>query len=276
MDTDQALPRITLVSCAGPDDRTNISELVSFSLVYPESEIGIQVSAKRSSAPEYPSHAWIRAYAAQRLEAQRRSGGMGRAALHVNGRWCRSICSGQMPQEVDDLWNIADGETFAFSRLQLNFDALEDGVSAPLLAKLLLSSDRPVILQVKAPNIALIQDLAARSVPFDALFDASGGLGIRPGEWPRALNGRFNAWAGGLGPDTAATDFPAIAAGSGLPGGVGFGVDAQRKLRTPGTGEVFEILRAGQFVEAARLWNLFYGEQVTRSRRATGARSGRR
>jgi hypothetical protein len=195
-----------LVSCAGPDDRNDPLEIVALGRGRPSLEIGVQVSATRAGTPEYPTHSWIAAYAAGRLG---QCGPCGGAALHLNGRWCRAACAGTLPAEAGALWGISAGGVHAFDRLQLNFDAAADGISAGPLAAFIGSQARRVVLQAKPANMALLAGLDRLGAAFDVLFDASGGAGQRPDAWPEALPGRFNAWAGGSGRTRRRTTSPA-------------------------------------------------------------------
>jgi len=245
-------PPVVLVSCAGPDDRNDPLEIVALGRGRPSLEIGVQVSATRAGTPEYPTHSWIAAYAAGRLG---QCGPCGGAALHLNGRWCRAACAGTLPAEAGALWGISAGGVHAFDRLQLNFDAAADGISAGPLAAFIGSQARRVVLQAKPANMALLAGLDRLGAAFDVLFDASGGAGQRPDAWPEALPGRFNAWAGGLGPDTAPDDIPRIAGMAAAGGLRHFGLDAQRRLRTA-DGSRFDPGRAAAFHQAAEAWNV--------------------
>ena len=245
---------ISTVSCAGPDDRDDPALIAALAAEWPEIEVGLQASRTREGSREYPSRKWVRAFAAACGEAPRPV----RAALHVNGRWVREMCAGGRPDEVSDLLALRAGGEPLFRRVQMNFDAVRDEVSAATLdgaLRRLVEEGFAPVLQAKPANDGLLDMLEVMDAPFDVLFDASGGHGVRPDRWPEGRSGRFNAWAGGLGPDTALEDLPALAEAAAQAGLPEFGIDAQRGLRTPGTGDRFEPDRAARFAAAARGWN---------------------
>ena len=246
-------PPVTTVSCSGADDRDDPVGIAVLAAGRPLAEIGLQLSRSREGTPDYPTRDWISRFAGE--AACSRAGGMPvRAALHVNGEWCRDICSGRIPTEIAALLAAGDREGLLFQRVQLNFDAVADGIGGEALPGAIEGMGRPVILQAKPSNAALLAALASARVPFDVLFDGSGGNGIRPPGWPVGMPGRFNAWAGGLGPLTAAVDIPAIATAATAAGLRRFGLDAQRNLRSP-CGMFFDTEGAAAFVDAAENWN---------------------
>ena len=246
-------PPVTTVSCAGADDRDDPADVAALAAGRPLVEIGLQLSSSREGTAEYPTRDWISRFAGEAACA--RAGGVAvRAALHVNGAWCRDICSGRIPTAIAALLAAGVGGGPLFQRVQLNFDAADDGIGGEALPGAIEGMGRPVILQAKAANADLLGRLAVGGVPFDVLFDSSGGNGVRPGTWPAGMPGRFNAWAGGLGPDTADRDVPAIAAVAAAAGLRRFGLDAQRNLRSP-CGMHFDTTRAAAFADAAAAWN---------------------
>ena len=242
-----------MVSCAGPDDFNDPAALVEMACAWPEMELAVQLSVSRQGTAEYPSSGWLDRFA-DALAQARSEGHAPAAAIHLNGAWCRAACSGVLPTEARHILDRRIAGRALFERLQLNFDAPKDGIQTEgglpaLLTRLALEGISP-ILQAKPCNMDLLASL--EELAFDILFDTSGGLGIRSGSWPAAIAGRFNAWAGGLGPETAAEDIPAIADVAAAGGMSAFGIDAQRRLRTDGR---FDPLRAMAFAAAARAWN---------------------
>jgi hypothetical protein len=250
-------PKVSLVSCAGADEGNCAQALARLAASWPLVELGIQMSKRRGGSSEYPSLSWIDAFAQETMRMAKTTGVLACNALHLNGEWCRLLCKGSIPREVAGFLDLEVTERPVFSRLQLNFDADGDGVhDVTSLARCIASlKSRGIstVLQAKPENMKLIAQLADSD--FDVLFDCSGGLGRRPLQWPDALAGRFNAWAGGLGPNTAAEDIASIALKASASGMTEFGIDAQRGLRTPGTASRFEPERAQAFMSAAQAWN---------------------
>lgn len=243
---------IDIVSCSGPDDLNDPSEVADLAAGVSLIEIGVQVSLRNVGTPNYPSRGWIDRFVLCMLEHA--EGGLAAsAALHVNGVWCRETCAGAMPPEVESLLEVESVYGPVFRRVQLNFDAGSDRIEASALAQVLGSlqaRDITPILQDKPSNRALLDDLDARGAPFNVLFDMSGGFGVRAKSFPQPRAGRFNAWAGGLGPLTVSEDIPAIAGVA--VGHASIGIDAQRMLRRDGR---FDVRLAAAFASGASSWN---------------------
>jgi hypothetical protein len=243
---------VSLVTCAGPDDANHPAEVAALGAEFPLVELGIQLSERRAGSSTYPSVGWIASLAAEAVKAG------ARAALHVNGSLCRELCGGKVPSSVGSLLG-----TGAFTRVQLNFSARGDDVGpSGLLAgiKALGSLGVRVVLQSNEANAALIEVL--RDAEFDVLFDESGGLGARSNSWPGAIPGRFNAWAGGISPETALDDIARAAELAAAGGMATFGIDAQGRLRTPpGMAGIFNLNLARDLARAADTWN-----ETTKSR----------
>ena len=64
----------------------------------------------------------------------------------------------------------------------------------------------------------------------DWLFDKSGGRGAAPPSWPKAREGAFCGYAGGLNPDNIGVALPAIAAC--VPEGQPYWIDMESGVRT--------------------------------------------
>lgn len=238
---------VAMASCAGPDDRNDPEFLAGMASSPPLMEIAVQASDQRRGTARYPSQAWLSRFAAA---AARRPC---RAAVHVNGRWCREMLCGRIPQDVADLLRpvAADGRP-VFARVQLNFDADRDPASRNGIMDLITRlNPRRVILQHNEANAALLDELSAAGADFDVLFDASKGLGLSPAAWPVPFDRRFSAYAGGFTPENAASRLRVIGPMQTRP----FGIDAESGLRSQDADSPFDPTRAAAFVAEALKWN---------------------
>jgi phosphoribosylanthranilate isomerase len=82
----------------------------------------------------------------------------------------------------------------AFQRVQIN--TKNPDIQASLVGNQAAKRNLRAILQCRAwfPQVASV----------DMLFDASGGRGISPADWPQAVNTTFCGYAGGLSPENVA------------------------------------------------------------------------
>lgn len=169
-------PWITTFTGAGDD--TDITEMLAISAHYPV-EWGILFSTKRQGLdPRYPSDPsrFVRP-------------GL-RIAAHLCGDHARAVMERQRTKIPLRL----------FDRVQVNHG--DPNLAA--VAELQRTIGRPCIVQVRGAFRP--EDTMA---PFQ-VFDASGGRGIAPAEWPRHP-GFLVGYAGGLGPDTVSAALEAIA-----------------------------------------------------------------
>lgn len=183
------LDRVTMT---GADDSVGAGQLAALSEKYPFVEWGILFSGTRQGQPRYPSTEWLSDL------SQHSKKGL-RLSAHLCGKWVRSlVLNGSF------IW-IQEYEIFAemFTRVQLNFHGHFMEGKKGWTENLKKHHEKQYILQYDGANDAACDELI-RSTGFSAvpLFDKSGGAGIVPGEWPKAMPKVYCGYAGGLGPET--------------------------------------------------------------------------
>lgn len=194
------------MTLTGADDSTEPLWLWKLAADYPVVEWGILYSQSRQGTGRYPSYEWL-----DQLAARIQAGPAPRFALHV----CGTAVSQLLDGEAHMLERIAP-----YARVQLNFRACAHDVPA-LLQLLAHYPSKQFITQHNLHNQWLWKELLRRP-NHQVLFDASGGRGITPHEWPLVLNHGGQdwpnaqhpvcGWAGGLGPENLATQVPRIQA----------------------------------------------------------------
>lgn len=201
------LDRVTIT---GADDSVEPADLLALSRMYPFVEWGILLSKNGMGKPRFPTADWLWKFRdmARRFPIQ--------ASMHVCGRWLREMLIGSIPS---DLGMFID----CFQRVQLNFGAEPLEYKFKLFGNALesLSDDgqREFIFQIcgpQSPGPALFLQAIGGDACFDVdcfpLFDASGGAGVLPSEWPMPIDKDiYHGYAGGLGPDNLAEQLPRIA-----------------------------------------------------------------
>ncbi len=191
---------LAFVTFTGWDRHTDLAELAKFleSQAQDTVEIAVLHSASRIDEDRYPDTAT----ALEILRTAKASGQM--AAVHLCGNIARMFLSySDALLAAGPLIQLAD-------RVQVNVgeDFWPRGTEryrpAANLSRIL---KRPVIVQSRDadgwPDVEDIGPGAGRMVPF--LFDRSGGRGVAEERLPEPPKGRLVGYAGGLGPDNAAS-----------------------------------------------------------------------
>ena len=198
--------RLSHLTFTGADDAVDPGELARLSAQAPLIEWGLLLSAEDEGRPRFPSRQWRAEFL--------RAAPLARRAAHVCGPGLLRGTTLPNPSE-------------RCQRLQLNFSV--DDLEADAVQRWVDTWQRGGdgapsvwITQHNAANAHLHErfvrpnDAPATAGPRHAvLFDASGGRGRVPGQWPRALPGCDCGYAGGLGPETIALQLPLIAAAAG-------------------------------------------------------------
>ncbi len=177
----------------GASDDTDPADLVPIARAFPFVEWGILFSYDRSGSGRYPSRRWIKAFSTTCARAGMQS------SVH--------LCGSAVWDLLNDSYDL-ELLCSRFDRVQLNFDCRRRQVPLARLEALIRRMHIPVITQHNANNSAISLDVT--SWRHEVLFDASGGQGVRPPQWPRALMKRACGYAGGLGPDNIAAELPRI------------------------------------------------------------------
>jgi hypothetical protein len=196
-----------LVTITGADDGARIARMADLSARYPV-EWGILFAPERQGAGRFPSLEFV----AKLIERR----GMRLSAHLCGGHACEVILRGA----CDELASFLAGN---FERAQINTS--ERGVEADRVRSFADAMGmRGAILQCRGDFPADTQ--------VDWLFDKSGGRGAAPPAWPKAREGAFCGYAGGLNPDTIEGALPAIEAC--VPEGQPYWIDMESGVRSRG------------------------------------------
>lgn len=229
------LDRVTIT---GADDSTRPSELAVNSYTgYPFVEWGILFSASKQGGHRFPSKEWL-----QSLKSVKELNPKMKLSAHLCGRYVRDLVERGRDswfKDYPELWHI-------FDRVQLNFHGKWHKISKEFLRALSNYQRKQVVFQVDGVNDgAWVQcQTVCDAVPF---FDASGGAGVKPSEWPKPFPGLYNGYGGGLGPDNLTTEIPRILVAA---GGQRIWIDMETKVRSE-DGSRFEIEKVDRCVLAA-------------------------
>lgn len=209
--------KLTHCTLTGVDDATDLARLPSLSRDYPIVEWGFLYSPTRQGQPgRYPSVATLQ-------RAFRDLPGDVRVALHVCGEGVADLLAREpVAHELMTLVAARGG------RVQLNFSQTRNPVDLVALARFLDEFPKTsFITQHNTSNQDVWRALSAH--PNHAiLFDASGGTGILPKQWPQPVSAAACGYAGGLGPDSLYRNLGNIAAAAGHRP---FWIDMESRLR---------------------------------------------
>ena len=182
------------VTLTGVDESVSPLELVFLAERFPFVEWGVLYSRAREGQPRYPRRDWI-------LDlAQYRTRGIN-VALHLCGSVAALALEGYPPPAA-----------LAFPRVQINgYDGGQlagglhgsHGTHRPHLWNTWATYDVEFILQAREPGHLAMAAREAIAIQGSVLFDASGGRGIAPAEWPALPAGVRVGCAGGITPETA-------------------------------------------------------------------------
>lgn len=204
--TNIALKRPRFITFTGVDDSTNLSQLQAISSAYPV-EWGVLFSPSRQGSlteKRYPSIAAVQRIAKLSYEDVR-------LAAHLCGADARQVITEGKSQHDDLLRNN-------FCRVQINTTSTVD-------------VDQLAAWGKSIHGDVIVQSRDADAFPFTRkvqwLFDASGGTGLSPANWPKADNPfTLTGYAGGLGPDVVEAEVARIGEMSN-----NFYIDMETKVR---------------------------------------------
>jgi hypothetical protein len=200
---------ITRVSISGADDAIDPIDLLRLSVEFPFVEWGILYSEKRQGTPRYPSAEWRENLIGLLLNTVK--GKNLHLALHLCGKASRDVFEGR-----DSKWFARKDFHAPYERVQLNgFSPYKDKLKyLPLnsdpydkdqLANLFKFCPCEFIVQcADEEELKIVDDFAVKNnLQFlNALYDPSGGRGLRNVEWPHLPTRQVNVgYAGGIGPD---------------------------------------------------------------------------
>jgi N-(5'phosphoribosyl)anthranilate (PRA) isomerase len=167
--------RPEFITFTGVDDETDPSELVQLADDYPV-EFGLLFSPKHQGIrARYPSLATI-SWLTEELPL----------------RWAAHLCGADARAWLHD--DHCNHDLRAFQRVQIN--TADPLVQPSVVGKQAARRNLRAILQSRSrfPQVESV----------DVLFDASGGRGVSPADWPQAVNATFCGYAGGLNPENVA------------------------------------------------------------------------
>ena len=165
------------ITFTGVDDETDLAGLVMLSDDYPV-EFGLLFSPKRQGVePRYPKLSTIE-WLAEELPL--------RLSAHLCGGDARDVIEAGASKHDHMLVN--------FQRAQINTS--DPKIMPSQIGNWAAQRNLRAILQCRGPfpQVASV----------DVLYDASGGRGIVPRDWPVATNATFCGYAGGLRPENVA------------------------------------------------------------------------
>lgn len=176
--------KINKVTITGPDDKTNIGDLVELSKKYPFVEWGILFSNNKVGSSRYPSIDWIKEVVKLDLPL----------SAHFCGWWAKQVLN----EQNFGLITEADG----FGRIQLNYNFKHSKKWD--LDKLLAyakGSEKNIILQYNKSNAPTMDALTEVPDAINFLYDASGGRGTVIKDIHPPIGKSYTGYAGGLNPD---------------------------------------------------------------------------
>lgn len=204
---------MTVVTLTGVDEHTPLDAVVDLSERFPFVEWGVLYSPNRAGKEgRYPA-----VENALRILQELREHGVS-TAVHLCGGGVIGALGGRDANALA----LAD----LAGRVQLNFNQARKALDLGTVDAFANRLGKPVITQHNKANETVHFHLTS---PFhQVLFDASGGRGTRPDQWPAVLPGIRCGFAGGLGPENVANEIDRIAdASHGYP----FWIDMESSLR---------------------------------------------
>ena len=205
------MPNFIGVTLTGIDQSTDLDRAIELSRQHELLEWGILLGG--TPTPRYPSIPFIQEWADRADRA-----GIP-VALHLCGRFARAWIDND--PEVVSLAN-------QFGRVQVNVVAARTNVDA-LVEAVRAQRHSNVITQHNDANQVITERLS--DVPTHSiLFDASGGRGVAPEQWPVPVPGKACGYAGGMGPLNVREELHRIAP---LVQALPFWIDMEGRVRTP-------------------------------------------
>jgi hypothetical protein len=194
--------RITHFTLTGADDSIDLHELADLSAEFPVAEWGILMSWPDVPRERFPGRAWRETFYATAPDARR--------AAH--------LCGSDILEALANINDRLCAELREYQRVQLNFcagrlaPAIVDGIVAAVTSwnfKYKDGSPIRFITQCNEENRYLHQRFCSHR-NHSVLFDASGGTGALPSQWPLSLPGIHCGYAGGLAPDNVIAELRKI------------------------------------------------------------------
>jgi hypothetical protein len=226
---DTKLGKVTLT---GIDAQTDLEQAHALSSRFDRVEWGILLGG--TPTPRYPTIDFIREWA-----EQCRANGT-RTAMHLCGRFARAWIEND--EAIVDLAR-------QFGRIQVNVVASRIDIDA-LVSAVKQGRHHDIITQHNQANELITERLAGVD-NHSVLFDASGGRGVGPAQWPASLEGKACGYAGGMGPANVVEELGRIEqAAAGAP----FWIDMEGQIRTPE--DTLDLTKCEQVLTAVSGWEV--------------------
>lgn len=198
----------------GLDDAVDLAEVARISSAHPgRVEWGVLLG--NGEGARYPTRERISA-----LVALRQDQPDVRLALHLCGKYALR-------------WIADDAEVVAlaaqFDRIQLNVNGNDSRLDKDALLAALVDGRHPAVITQHNTNNQALTAFLGDAPNHALLFDASGGRGVAPTDWPLPVDGKVCGYAGGLGPGVIDRQLRRIASLANGP----FWIDMEAALRTP-------------------------------------------
>lgn len=231
----------SIVTMTGADDSVDPKQLVEISSFCPSVEWGILVSKSSMGSPRFPSLGWMKSFYDLVNEADHKV----RISLHICGSWVRDICTGNWTPLFTNIGPFLS----CVQRVQLNFHSYEHLISNNFVREAKArASIYPwrIIFQCDGVNDHLVSNTYNDGLNVSPLYDRSGGAGVVPALWPKAMKGFYCGYAGGLGFDNMKEQLPRIQEAA---NGQKYWIDMETKIRTPDN--KFDVRTAAFCLETA-------------------------
>ncbi len=230
--------KIQYVTLTGADDNTDVVEMLQLSERYPFVEWGVLFSRKKFGVERYPGEDWVTDLG--------KLGGLGTLNLsaHLCGGYVRDVFKGVIAFLEDE------GMKDTFGRIQLNCykQRLAEAFENENVWRALKRANKPVILGGNYSGLKVPFDKFETNTVYP-LFDASGGHGNSPREWPKSIQNLFCGYAGGLGPENIEKELHRIDEVTGEDDRIW--IDMETKVRT---GKVFDLKKCEVVLKAVESW----------------------
>lgn len=195
---------LTRVTITGADDGVEPEALFDLSAEFPFVEWGILQSTSQRGRPRFPSESWLEKLIDERIAQHGRK----RVALsaHLCGKLARCTLEGHESAFIGNAW--------PFERVQINGFSGDNPPSPEFLGLLKSYPGLEFILQLRSASDWLrAHEIATDTPNVVGLFDASGGLGVRPTEWPESPSSKLRCgFAGGITPENVSETLDALSA----------------------------------------------------------------
>ena len=179
--------KINKVAIAGPDDKTDIDELIRLSKEYPFVEWGILFSKSAAGTQRFPSNEWV----AKLFHESKKMN----LSAHLCGAYPREVLQNGDHAAMDLFRNFV-------GRFQINFNFKNTEYKIEHL-DYLLDRYKNCIFQYNKSNQEFFETVLPTIgyIRYDVLYDASGGRGTEIKGIPDPFENNYTGYAGGINPD---------------------------------------------------------------------------